>query len=391
MAASNLVLADAPLTLTPEIQAAIGELFPGRGADLFPLGEQELSFDLDGTTPAVANSLQRVMTQELPGYALHFELQDFASPRGGKPIDPFMAPEFIQNVVQNLRLRHGLQPDDVADVTLRLRVQNPTDTCKPIYAGDLKILRGGAPYAPPLPFLNPTTRIALLQPGSCLEIDRIQIVQSTGRLFAGAGVAIRGRQRPLDFEELPREATHRGFTGAAAKSGYVPDTFTTVAKRHRVTVVVPGTLRGSSTARRLPAQACKKILLGLQLVLGVIERCNEDRAAGRDTADDESSFWVVQDAAPDPQVADAGAGGKIRGTLHLRGESESLTELLRTEMNALVPSLCFIGAARRHDNDAIVLQMTYRGAAEDLSKLFHRAVSNLVALFTSLERQLSSL
>jgi hypothetical protein len=410
MTASALKLDDIVMTITPEIQEAIAEVFPGR-KNLYPLCQQHLSFELDKVPPSVSNAFQRVMTQELQGYAFHLDMKDVSTKRDGLPVDPFMCPEFMQLRIQTLPIRFGLEPSDVEDVTFRIRVQNGTDEIKTIYAGDMKILRGGKSYVPALPFFNPTHELAIVQPGSCLYVDNIRIVKSIGRLFTATSTSIRGRQVPLDIPELPREKTHRGLEGDAKRSGYVPSCFTTMANRHRVTVIIRAAMKKSRRAARLPADACNKILLSLRTIRGVIERGDERRAllethrvagvSDAGAAEEDNNFWIIQKvgeslseptANRDTSSANRDTSSeKVRGVLHLRGESETITELLRVEISSLVPDLAFVGGDPRYNTDSIQFTVDHHCTPEDLSKLLQQTVTNLVELFSGLEKQFASL
>lgn len=400
MAASALKLEDIELKLTPEIREAIEEIFPGR-KNLFPLGQQKLSFEVKGP-PSVSNALQRVMAQELPGYAFNVALGDCATKRDGLKVDPFMNPEFLQLRIRTLPIRYGLEAGEVEGVTFRIRYQNDTDTVKTVYAGDVKILRHGKPYAPPLPFFNPTNEIATVQPGTCIHVDNIQIVKNVGRLFTPCSTAIRGRQVPLDIPELPRERTHRGLQGDAQRSGYVPSTYTTMANHHLVTVIIRGALKGSRRAARLPVDACHKILFSLRTIRGVIERGDERRAlleipgakakrpAEFAAGEEDNNSWIIQKVS-DPGAGESASAEKVRGLLHLRGESESITELLRVEIVSLVPDLAFAGSTTRYDTDAIQFEVVHHCSPEDLSRHLQQTVTNLVEMFTRLEKQLSAM
>jgi len=401
MAATQLVLRDIDMVLTPEIKAAIETVFPGR-KNPFPLGQQELSFVLEGVPPSVSNAFQRVITQELPGYALHVDKSDFANKREGLRVDPFMTPEFLQNRIQSIPLRFGLEPADVDGITFQIKVQNNTDSVTKVYTGDMKILKHGKPLGGPLPlpFFNPSLVVAIIQPGYCLDIQGIEIVQDIGRLFSATSNAIRGRQVPLDIPEHPHELTHRGLDGIAQLSGYVPSTFTTFAMKHRVTVVIRAALKGSRRATRLPVDACNRILHSLRSIRGVIERGDERRAqteagmhnaadaSGMQASDEDNNSWIVQKI---DSHSVGGASSKVQGVLQLRNETYTIIELLRVEISSLVPNLAHVSGEPRLETDSIQFKIHHHCSPDDLSKYLLQTVTNLVDLFQSLEKQLAAL
>ena len=388
MSLGKLTITDVEINMTPEIRKAIEDTFPGR-KNLFPLCQQELEFVLDGVSPCISNAFQRVMTEEIPGFALHVEITDVTPAHGshGRPIDPFMAPEFLQRHIQNIPLRYGIEIADVEDITLTLDEHNPTDEAKEVYTGDLKFFKKGKPYKPPLPFFNPTTVVALLQPNKGVLVENIRFVSSTARIFAGTASAVRGRQRPLDIPELPRERTHVGFQGDALKSGFDADTFTVQARKHLVGATVVAAIRGSRTAKNLPIAACHKILQGLRNIKAVVERGEQmfetsagDFAALEGSGDDNNS-WVVQGVG---ETTDASVH---RGILQRKGETRALLQPVLEELNELVPDAVIIKIITSPDSNNIRLQLDIRGSPKDLSANVLQAVVNVMKLFTKLSKQ----
>jgi len=364
----------------PEIRAACELLYPGR-KNLFPLVQQELEFVLKDASSYLANALQRVMTQELQGYALFFDPGD-VNPQQIDVHDKLMTPEFLKYQL-GVPLRLGTGPADL-DVTFELNVQNPGEDVLTVYAGDMKIFKAGEPYRPPLPYFNPTHEVGFVQPGRCLVVRNIRIVSSVARLFSAAALAVRGRQVPLDAPRLPREATHQGFQGDAERSGYVESPFVARPTEFRVGVTVPAALKGSQNARGLPAQACSLLLQQLRVVQRTIEAGGYGETAAAVEGSD-SHYWLVVSGGKDTE----GESGipLLEGTLFLWNETDTLASLLKNELIQLVPDLAYAGFSQRPDANAVEFRANFRGAPEDFDRVMLQVVSNLGAVFTSLRGQ----
>lgn len=382
---SELVIKDVgPDFGDPEVREAFAAAFPGRdpGPSLVPLVQQEMEFRLDGSNPATAVALHRVMTQEVPGPYLHFDVEDVDTASD----DPFMLPEFLQLRVQNIPLRHGAQKQDFEGFEFRIEAGNDSPEVLTVYSGDLQVFKDGKPFKLSAPLFNPTHEIAFIQPGKSLRVGKIRVVESTGRVFEGAAPAVRGRHCPLDLKELPREATHRGFQGDAQRSGFVKGPFESYPAAFRVGVTIPAAARGSAAARTLPIRACNNILMRLRLVSRVVERAvrdedGEDREEieGPDAAG-ESSYWEVKSEE-----------ALAVGLLHLQGETTTITQLLKIDLIQNVPDASFVGSSQRSDTNAIQLQFLHRCSAEDLSTLLLQSVSRQVEVFERLRGQFEKL
>lgn len=393
MSVKNLVLEDVAVALDdPEIRAAAAALYPG-AKNIFPLVEQQLSFELDGVSCAVSNAMQRTMTQEIRGLAFHVQEEDI----GVGPIadyDPFMSPEFLQERIQNFPIRFGVRYSDVKDLTLRIEMQNVTHEVKSVYLGDFKTYVKDAPVELPLPLFNPTHKVADIQPGKCLKIHNVRVVESSGRIFTAASASVRGWQYPLDIPKRPKKETHVGTQGAAQSSGYTQSAFTANPRKFRVGSTIVAALKGSQTAKTLPGDACSNILKRLRVVHGILERGvqaaetkSETPAYGAEAPDADNNYWFVRRGAAE----DAEDLTRLIGVLHLRGETRTITELIRDELNRLVPDIGSIGAAELPDSDAIQLTIHHRGDPEDLNRHLRQTLSNLLALFTGLQTEFGSL
>jgi hypothetical protein len=376
----------------PQVGAAVRALWPGAEMkEPFPLVPQELSFTISDVPPSVANALQAIM-MEVPGHALHVALEDVTPPGLGGSIDPFMIPEFLQMVIQNIPLRYGITPQEVEEVSLKLDVRNESNAVMTVSAGDLKTFRGKKPAELEAPLFNPTTIIAYLQPGHCIKIggeSGIRIVESTGRMFANAAAAIRGYQRALDLPELPKSRTHVGLQGDAQRCGFAVDVLTVEARKHRVGVTIPAVRRGSQATRRLPTRACNQILRSLRTTLTVIERGEELGAQASAAVQEDNNYWIVSETRETRE----GSGDVLisQGVLNLRGETRAFLELVRIEVINFVPDLSFIGVDEQKANNSIQLSVRHACPREDLGKFMAQSLGNLVSLFTDLGRQFGKL
>ena len=369
---SKLTLTDVTVqTQDPEVAAALAAVFPGR-KNVFPLVQQELSFEISKVNSAVACAFQRTMTEELPGKYLNFDLDD-VRPESN---DPFMLPEFIQLGIRNLPLRYGAETQ-TPPIEFHIDARNDSAEVRTIYAGDLKTTRGGKPYQLSAPLFNPSHEIGFLQPGKMLLVQNIHMVESTGRIFCGAAVAVRGRMVPLDLEQIPREQTHVGFRGNAKKSGYVLSSQIATPSRFRVSVTIPAALRGSQAARKLPVEACNNILRRLRLVRGVVDRAM-DAERHSEHVESDASYWIVQSAA------DPSTDNRVTGILHLRGETSTIVQMLKVDLGLSAPDISFVGSDKKIESNAIQLTLMLRGGVEDLSTHLKQTIERCVSLFTRL-------
>jgi hypothetical protein len=368
---SDLTLEDLVIdTRDPEIAGALGELYP-KGGDLFPLCAQDLSFRLADARPAISSAFHRVMTQELTGHYL-----TAATSSMDDTTDPFMKPEFVINLrLQNIPLAHGLANPEALE--FRLDVTNHTKAVMSVHAGDIELVKGKLL----LPLFNPTIEVASLQPGKRIVIDKITVAEGMGRTAAPANVAIRGRHAILDLERLPRERTHTGMQGDAQRSGFVIPSPLASPKEFMVSVTIPAAARGSITARGLPTRACNNILMRLRQVMTIVDRADDPATAAvaKSAATSEVSSWNAWQQDGDEHSA---------GLLQLRNETATIIELLRTELNHLVPDIAYVGAVDSVEAPAIGLRISMRRGPAEMQAALTQACKNLVAVFTDLQSQL---
>ena len=372
----------------PEIAAAVAQVFPGR-KNIFPLNQQELSFELKDVGAAYAAAFKRVMCTELPGPFLHFKDTDVEI---SETSEPFMISSFLVLHISNVPLRHGLQREEYQGVTMHLAIANTTAEVRKVFTGDLVFQKDGKPYKPAAPFFNPTIQIAFVNPGKTLKIDNIRIEETTGRMFAAAQNAVRGRAIPLDLEEMPRERTHAGLQDDAQRSGYLMkrDGRVTLPRHFRVQVTIPAALRGSAAARRLPCRACDSMMSRLRSIDTIVKRAreaaDESGEAGVSAAamhDAESSYWMARLGTGERE-------GTSVGTLYLRGETESTTQMLK-EALVETPEVTYVGAARKVEANAIQLAVNLRGEPDDLSALMLSAVDSCLTTLAKLRTDLKKM
>ena len=368
----------------PEIRAALEAIFPGK-KNCFPLNPQRLVFQLKGVPSAISNAFQRVMTEELPGAALHVDVADIAVFQGKEdlPVTRFMPPEPVQKILQNVPLRYGVDAREFDNLTMVLDVRNEGEDDLDVFAGSIKYFRAGKQCLVRPPLLNPTTQIAVLQPKTCIRVNNIRVVESMGRLFTGASTAIRGTQRPLDLEELPESETHEGYQGNAQASGFVESMFVAAPQHHEVSVTVPAALRSSRASKKLPSDACNNLLTRFRVVLGVLEREWSAQEAQSSALDATNNSWVVQASTSEP----GGGADAADGILHLHGETFSLVEPIRVELVNAVPDIAYVGCESKPETNAIQLHVRHKCDPAELTTIVIQAVKQLIELFGSLQEQ----
>lgn len=349
----------------PVLGPLLRQLYP-RLRPAFPLCEQILRFRVQDVDSAVSNSLQRVMTQELPGCYMTADVGAMAG-----STDPFMVPEFVLfNRLALVPLAYGTDVRSLDGLVLGLDVTNRGEALKTVYSGDLAAVEGSLSR----PIFNPTHELATLQPGKRIVISRITFAEGLGRAAAPANVSTCGASVP-EMARLPREQTHLGLQGAAQLSGYVESSATARPRAFRVSTVVVAAHRGSTSALQLPARACRNILMRLRQALEVISAASQagDDPSVRAGATSDVSSWSVSEA-----------DGVATAMLTLRGETYTVAEVLRGELHNLGPELGYAGVERGADAMSLSVKATRAGDPADLQGLYVSALKSLMATYTAL-------
>jgi hypothetical protein len=376
MSVVSLTLRDVDIDFEdPEIAAAVESLYPGV-ENPFPLVEQELVMHIEGINSAMGVAVTRAGSQEMTGNFLHFVPEAYDSTSTEK----FTLPEYMEVRIPNFPLRHDITQEESEGVEIILDARNETGLARDVLAGELKYMRNGEPYAPPLPFFNPTTQVTTLNPGKMIRIAPIKIVQSTGRRFAAASVVFRARSVPTDLEELPYEKTHCGYQGDAQRSGYTEDPLTLCPANFKITMVVRAAVRGSLSARQIPLRIFNNIHVRLRVAQGVVKQRFADEEKTALSVESGDSYWKVNTS-----------GDTSEGVLHLRNETTTITQIIKTAMCKNVADLIFVGSTNKVDSNAIQLIVARRCSAEDLTAVLVKGLESCIAMVETLRLSLEKL
>ena len=238
---------------------AVPELRALFALEELPLGETDAEVELAGVPLAAANALRRVLIDELPGRSLQVPADGW---RPAAATDPFMLPQFVNARIALLPLRRDLSAAEAATLRLKLCVANASAVPRSVYAGELEAESGLMPAA----LLNPTARLAVLQPGGCLDIRGIRVAAGVGRDDAAFQVACRGAFRFLDVPQYPPEDLLPLGAPHCREGGYtVPST--RAAPRHfAVTFTLPATTGDDAEVRAAVEDACRDVVRRLRPV-----------------------------------------------------------------------------------------------------------------------------
>lgn len=372
----NLTLTDLTVdTADPEIAEAIDELFP-KGKKIFPLTKQKLSFELKGVSPSVANAFRRVMCTEMPGPFLYFSQDDVGV---GGSSEPFMNSKFCLMHISNIPLRYGLHANEYEGIVMNINYVNDSPEVKYVMSGDIIFEKNGKPHKPSSPFFNPTIPIGFVYPGNTLKINNIRVEETSGKLYAAAQTAVRGSSIPTDLEMLPREATHEGRQGDAQRSKYVlkKDGNVFTPSDFLVTVHIPAALEGSKAAKKLPINACDNMLVRMRTIRNIVDKATNFGELHHH--DSESSFWSAQASLEDQSSS--------KGTLYLKGETKTITQILKTILSKIT-EVGYVGAAIKRESQAIEMAILYKGDPDDMTAQLISAIDEAIATITAIRAEL---
>lgn len=355
-------------TAGAEVAAALREVCGGRaGADPRPpLARERLTIEIRGrsVSTAVANALRRVLAGELRGHCLTFGREDYDP----ASTDPFMRDyDFVRDRIRAIPLPPQIDPTVARDLRLELDAENPGPEVMMVMSGDLRLAAGELRA----PIMNPTHEVAFIQPGCTLRIRNIRIAEGSAREDAAFSVAVRAALKPLDLEELPREATHGPGGAAAEQSGYALSSLKADPRHFRVSCCIPAVPRNSAGARAVAVDACRAVADRLRRVQRALGAAAE-KGGLRGT----EAWYLVS----------AGAGG-AKGELAVRGETHTIGNLLRRAVYELKPGVASVSyTCIEHEG---VMRLTVVDKVADpaeVAALIGRAVAHSLAVFAELER-----
>lgn len=129
----------------------------------------DVSFNVEGLPDALANSLRRVIKEELPVKSLTFDLANFES------TNPFLLSDEIRNKLRNLYCKQTVSKGQ----KFSLVVENKTPLPINFYTGDIKAIGGGG-------HIEKNILLGVLEAGTYIKIKDIIVEENYGYIFAGS-------------------------------------------------------------------------------------------------------------------------------------------------------------------------------------------------------------
>ncbi len=342
---------------------AVAELRELFGIERLPVAQARVEIELKGVPTAVVNAFRRVVVDEMPGHVLKVPAGGFDTER---TTDAFMLPQFVNGRISCVRLRPQIPADIAGGLRLRLDVSNRGATPLLVYAGDLEVAEGAMPE----PLFNPTTELAVLQPGKRIVIAGIYISTGYGRDNGVYINACRGRFTHLDLEQHSDAETRLENGVAADWSGYKVSTLLADPRHHLLTAILPATTANLSEARAVFADACANVKERLRLIATTVERRAEAPSGG--FAHRGVQYSVLELEA-----------GLSEGVLQAPGETHTIGELLRRTIYELTPDIANVAyTIISHENR---LTLTIRHT-DDVTRILTRAIHHAIATFDAIQR-----
>lgn len=369
-------------TAGAELAAAALALMPGatRPEQVFPLAPERITVVFEGVPTAVPNAIRRTLKDELRSYCLTFGDGDLDR---AATTDPFMSDEnFLLTRLRMIPLRPQISESLIKNLRFELNAVNTTDRTMDVFSGDLIIVSEGVDLAEPL--FNPTHQLATLRPGRTLHVRNIRLVEGYGNQDAAFVAAVRAATRPLDLTELPREATHTADGAAAQQSGFAESTFTANPRRHKLTAIIPAAPEGGAASIMVLVDACASIMNRLRFILNALEG---ERTRGAALAGQDDAGAATRSAGAHFHTTTEGA--RTRGVLSVKGETNTIGQLLRRYVYELVPDISYVNCTSVPHEKSMNLTVCHAvPEANDLKAIIVRAVKHSYAVFSKIQQEI---
>ena len=338
------------------------------GLERLPLARADVEIEIKGVPTAVVNALRRVAMDEMPGRILRV-------PEGGfdtvATTERVFLPQFVEGRISNIALRPQIADDVVAKLRLKLDVHNPSASNLTVYARDLEAAEGEMP-SPPL--FNPTTAIAVLEPGKRMVIRGIHISTGRGCDDGRYNVACRGVCRPLDLEQHG-DAEMREEGGAACDlSGFKVSSLVANPRHHLVTASIPAATENLAEVRATFADACANIKERLRVIAAAIDHRAGAPAAGAPAA---GALRGVQYTVIELE------GGLHEGNLQVPGETHTIGGLLRRTVFELAPDVSNVAYEIVTQENRLVFSLRH---TKDVTRIIAAAIRHSLATFDAIQR-----
>lgn len=256
------------LTIDPDL----AKEYPEYDSSMCPA---KISFDILGINTSIANSIRRVVLDEIPNYALN-TTSPYNCITITKDTDTKIIDDFITIKIRSIPIRYNINTEYI-NAIWELNVINETSEPKNIFSGDLIIKNTKLPNN----IFHKNILLCQLQPFKSLHIDNIKLENDIGRNNASFQVIKRSMSIPIDLEEYPLEETHLLGGSQVDYSGYKESNLVSDPKQFRLsgilnTVNTNNNSQTIDTIKLIYINACKNIIERLNIILHSIK--NNDNA-----------------------------------------------------------------------------------------------------------------
>jgi DNA-directed RNA polymerase subunit L len=346
--------------ITSDKIASLNTLFK---LNALPLALTRFEADINNVPTEVVSAIRRVLIDEIPNNTLRVPLGGFKTMTDVPDVDVFMLPQFVNNCIAMIRIRRQIPESIIQDVRFKLDVRNTGFSPLKIYSGDLVVSAGVLD----IPIFNPTSLIAIIQPGKRLLITDIQIVTGIGRDDGLFNVACQAAFTHTDLEEYTDEEIRKGEM--ADYSGYKLQSTVADPRQHRLFAVIPATSSNSNEIYVLLTDVCSNIVDRVHRLLITLKESSK-----------EITFTTV--------MLDSGMS---EGTLQIAGESHTIGALLRRIVYDQNPGIDSVAYLIDPITNVLKLTIKHSESAENPSSIddiMHNALIGAIALFENLKKSI---
>lgn len=337
----------------------LSELF---NLNKLPLGPSNVEIELKNVPTAVVNGLRRVVTDELPGYALSVPADGFDIEQ---TTDVYMLPQFVNKRISLLALRTQISDKIISTLRLKLDVSNTSTAVLAVYSGDLEVVTGKITE----PLFNPTTKLCTLQPGKRIVINDIRITSGLGRNDAIYNVACHTSFKHLDIPQFTDDEIRAKNGIAAEQSGYTVSSLISNPSHHVLMACLPATTARISEVRATFADACAVIKGRLRLIGTTVERKSDTPSGGFAHRGVQYTVVNLED-------------GLTEGVVRVPGETYTIGEIMRRTIFDLTPDIVNISLIVESHNNVMILTVRH---TSDVTSIIMSAVDHAISTFDAIQ------
>lgn len=171
------------------------------GIDELPLKRASVRFAVNNVSTAVANSIRRVLLDEIRHYMLQITNDDIVI---NTTYDNYISYEYVNGRLAGIPIKLSLDPEIAENVYFSISAENRTEDNVDILSGSMKIHTTNG-YKLKKPIFNPSFQVASLRPGHTLNLTKIKIVRGMGMENANFQCVSNAVSRPTDLETYTYE------------------------------------------------------------------------------------------------------------------------------------------------------------------------------------------